>query len=71
MTCQFAGDIFKFVFVDENCCVLIQKSLKYALSGHINVSLGPSELLVALLVHYAYRQENMQLRHTGGPINKL
>ena len=33
--CHFAGDIFKFIFLHENCFILIQISLKFILKGPV------------------------------------
>ena len=36
--CHFAGDIFKFIFLPENCCILIQISLEFVPKGFNNKS---------------------------------
>ena len=43
--CQFAKYILKFIFLHENCCILIKISLKFVPSGlidsgPINIELG-------------------------------
>ena len=36
MAAMFADDIFKLIFLNKNCCILIKISLKFVSKGPIN-----------------------------------